>query len=337
MKRIILLLFFLSYNINYSQDNINALVESGIGFHDKGNFEKAIETYQKALDIDSKSSLVNYEIALSYFYNKDFKNAIKHCDIVLNNKDQYIKEAYVTKGSSLDNLGNTKASIKLFKKAIKMFDNDVMLYYNLALNYYKLQDFENAENYVTKGIASNSNHSSSHLILAYINYNNNKRTQSLLNLHYFLFLEPNSRRSAEAGKLIQEIMRSNVSQDPNKPNTINLTWSVPDKDNEFGSTELMLSMLEASKTLKENIDKTEDELFIKNTTSFFKMLGERKNKNKESIYWDIYIPFFNNLAQSEHMNAYCYFVMQAINPYSKAWMEVNTDQVDAFDLWLQKN
>ncbi|MBR9845002.1 MAG: tetratricopeptide repeat protein [Algicola sp.] len=333
MKYLTLLFLLLSCNLINGQDDINTLVENGIVFHDEGNYEKAIETYKKALEIDPKSSLVNYEIALSYFYNKNYQNAIKHCDIVLKNNDQHQKEAYITKGSSLDNLGKTKASIKLFKKAIKKYD-DVLLYYNLALNYYKLKDFKNAEDIVTQGIAIDPSHPSSHLVLAYINYDNDKRTQSLLNLHYFLFLEPNSRRSTEAGKLIQEMMRSNVSRDPDKPNTINVSLVFPSGDNEFGSAEMMLSLLEASKMTEENKDKTEDELFIENTRSFFKILGELNSEKKKGIYWNIYIPFFNDIAESDHMDAYCYYVMQAVNPYSKAWFEVNQDQLQAFEAWL---
>jgi hypothetical protein len=335
MKYTIILLLLLSFNHLNSQDDINTLVENGIVFHDEGNYEKAIETYKKALEIDPKSSLVNYEISLSYFYNQDYQNAIKHSDIVLKNNDKHQKEAYITKGSSLDNLGKTKASIKLFKKAIKKYD-DVLLYYNLALNYFKLEDLENAEDIVTKGIAIDKSHPSSHLILGYINYNNNKRTQSLLNLHYFLFLEPTSGRSTEAGKLIQEMMRSNVSKDPNKPNTINVSLVFPSGDNEFGSAEMMLSLLEAAKTTERNKDKTEDELFIDNTRSFFNILGELNTDKKKGIYWNIYIPFFYNIAQSEHMDAYSYYVMQAVNPYATAWFEVNKDQLDAFDTWLNK-
>ena len=172
--------------------------------------------------------------------------------------------------------------------------------------------------------------------MAYINYNNNKRTQSLLNLHYFLFLEPNSRRSPEAGKLIQEMMRSNVTRDPDKPNTINVSLVFPSGDNEFGSAEMMLSLLEAAKSTEENRDKTEDELFIQNTTSFFKILGELHSDKKKGIYWNIYIPFFYDIAQSEHMDAYCYYVMQSVNPYATAWFEVNKDKLDAFDTWLNK-
>ena len=77
MKYFIILLTVLSLNLTHSQNDINSWVEKGIVFHDEGNYEKAIETYKKALEIDPKSSLVHYEISLSYFYNKDYKKGYR--------------------------------------------------------------------------------------------------------------------------------------------------------------------------------------------------------------------------------------------------------------------
>ncbi|WP_299227619.1 tetratricopeptide repeat protein [uncultured Psychroserpens sp.] len=338
MKTYYFLLFLLCFNFTHAQeDTINSYVEEGISHHEDGNYDKAIETYKKALKIEPKSSLVNYEISLTYFYMRDYENAIKHSDIVIKNNDKHLKEAYLTKGSSLDNLGKTQESIKLLKKGIKKFKNEGLMYYNLALNYYRLQDFKNAEDIIAQGIEVKKDHPSSHLVLGYINYNNKKRAQALMNLHYFLFLEPNTARAKEAANLVQTIMKSNVSRDNNKPNTINISLSFPDEDDDFGPAELMISMLEASKSLEENEGKTEDELFIENTDSFFTVLGELKKKKHASIYWDFYVPFFYALAKSEHMAAYCYYVMQSVNPNSETWLDTNSDKLSNFDEWLNQS
>ncbi|WP_298760184.1 tetratricopeptide repeat protein [uncultured Psychroserpens sp.] len=337
MKITTLLLCLLCFNFSFSQDDINDLVKQGITYHDAGDYDKAIATYKEALKIDSKSSLVNYELSLSYFYNKDFKNAIKYSDVVIDNDKEHVKAAYITKGSSLDNLGKIKESIKLFKKGIKKFKTEGLLYYNLALNYYKLKDFDEAEEVITQGITQDQSHASSHLMLGYLNYDKNKRAQSLLNLHYFLLLEPATARSQQAAGLIQTMMSSNVNKDDEKPNTINISLSLPDEDDEFSAAELMISMLEASKSLEENEGKSEDELFIENTDSFFTILGELKDKKSKGIYWDVYVNFFYELAKSDHMPAYCYYVMQSVNKNSQTWLDSNTDALDAFDQWLQNN
>lgn len=338
MKYIILCLALLSININSAQDEILDLVEQGIVYHDLGSYEKAIETYKKALEIDKNSPLVNYEIALTYFYNNDCKKAIKHSDIVIDNDGDHVKESIITKGSCLEILGKTRQSINLFKKALETYDDEILIYYNLALNYYKLKDFENAEKYVTQGIAVQTEHASSHLLLGYLNFDNNKRVQSLLNLHYFLFLEPGSARSPQAAGMIQSMMSHNVTIDKDQPNTINISFSASSEtgsDDDFGAAEMMLSLLEASKAIEENEGKTDDDLFIENTSSFFSMLGELQDEKKTGIYWEHYIPFFNNLAKSDHMPAYCHYVMQSTNESSNVWLTANEEAFEAFGQWLR--
>jgi tetratricopeptide (TPR) repeat protein len=321
---------------SFAQSNIEDFVKEGIEYHNQGDYEKAIDTYKKALKIDPKSTLVNYEIALSYFTKGDYKEAIKYSDAVLEQDNDYLLKAYMTKGSALDMLGKTKESIKLFEKAIKKTEKHYLLYYNLALNYYKINDLDNAEKNVIKAIENNPNHSSSHLMLANMNNQKGNSVQTLLATHYFLFLEPNTNRSSEAYLMLQENFGGNVSKDSNKPNTINIMLS-PNSNSQFGAAELMVSMLEASKSLEENEGKTEDEMFIENTESFFKVLGELKKEKDKEIWWTFYTTFFYELARSEHLKTYCKYITQNSNEKSKKWLNENKNKLPEFDEWLKKN
>lgn len=336
-KQLFGFIFLLLFSINsYSQSEIENIVKEGIQYHDNGEFDKAIQSYEKALKIDPKSSLVNYEIALSYFSKGEYKEAIKHSDIVLKQDKDLLLQAYMTKGSALDMLGKTKESIKLFKTAIKKTDGHYLLYYNLGLNYYKVNDIENAEENVIKAIELNPNHSSSHLMLANIHNQKGNSVQTLLSSHYFLFLEPNSKRSLDAYSMLQKNFGGNVSKDNDKPNTINILLS-PNNDSQFGAAELMVSMLEASKSLEENEGKSDDEMFVENTEKFFKILGELKKKKSQEIWWTFYTTFFYDLAKSEHLETYCKYITQIGNENSKKWLEENTDALNELDKWLKNN
>ncbi len=330
---LVLLLVFNQSSI--AQSNIHNLVKEGVAHHDSGNYDKAIDAYKKALKIDPKSALVNYEIALSYFSKGDYKKAIKYSDAVLKQDENYMLEAYITKGSALDVLGKTKESIKLFKKAIKKTKGHYLLYYNLALNHYKLNDLEQAESNVIKAIENNPYHASSHLMLGNIHHSRGNSIQTLLATHYFLFLEPNSPRSIEAYKILMENFGGNVSKDKDKPNTINITLSA-NNDSQFGAAELMVSMLEASKTLEENKDKTDDELFVENTGSFFTVLGELKKEDNKEIWWTFYTTFFYDLTKSEHLTTYCKHITQGSNENSNKWLENNDSKLNEFVDWLKE-
>lgn len=329
----LILSFFLTTQV-FAQTEIEKLVREGIQLHDKGEYDKAIETYKKALLIDSKSALVNYEIALSYFTKGDYEEAIKYSDIVLKLNKGNMVEAYMTKGSCLDMLGKTKESIKLFETAIKKTEGHYLLFYNLGLNYYKLDDFEKAEENAIKAIELNRNHASSHLMLANIHNQRGNTIQTLLASHFFLLLEPNSKRSLDAYTILQKKFGGYVSKDEKDPNTINITLS-PDTDSQFGAAEIMLSMLEMLKTTELNKNKTEDELFVENTGKFFKILGELKKKNNKEVWWTIYIPFFYDIAQSEHLEAYCKYITQCGNENSKKWVSENESKLIEFSKWLK--
>ena len=337
MKKIILLLLITFSNPLLSQE-INEYIQKGIEYHDAKNYNNAIKIYKKALKIDNESTLAHYEIALSYNAMQDYKNAIKHSDIVLKHNKDYLIPAYLIKGSSLDIMGETKESINVFRKAIKEHGNNYLLYYNLALNYYKIKEYNDAEKNAINAILTNSNHTSSHLLLGNINYLKKQKVQTLLPLYYFLFLEPDSNRSNEAYGLLIANLKSGVAKDSEKPNNINITLNVDSKnDDEFGAAELMISLLEANKYSEKEKEKTEEEIFEENTTSFFTVLGELKKDSNKGIYWELYTSFFYELSQSDHIEAYCHYIRQVNNQKSVEWLLNNDKKLEEFDLWLQEN
>lgn len=320
----------------YSQISVDSLVEVGIQYHDNGEFIQAIETYKTALDIEPNSPLVNYEIALTYMYSGDYQNAIKHSDKVIKRNDKYLLQAYLVKGSCLDYLGKTKESIKLFKKGIKKFGDDHLLYYNLGYNYYNIKEFDKAEEAFIKAINTKANHASSHLFLGYLMYEKNQRVQSLLSLHFFLLLEPNSERSQNAYNLLQSQLSGGVEKNQEEPGKIDIFLSPDQLKSEFGTIDMMITILEASKSLEENEGKSDDQMFIENTTSFFKILGEHKTKENTGFWWDFYVPFFYLIAESEHIDTYCYYISQSTKETAVDWLKENEKRVTDFAKWLSE-
>ncbi len=320
----------------YSQISVDSLVEVGIQYHDNGEFVQAIETYKTALEIEPNSPLVNYEIALTYMYSGDYQNAIKHSDKVIKRNDKYLLQAYLVKGSCLDYLGKTKESIKLFKKGIKKFGDDHLLYYNLGYNYYNIKEFDKAEKAFIKAINTKANHASSHLFLGYLMYEKNQRVQSLLSLHFFLLLEPNSERSQNAYNLLQSQLSGGVERNQEEPGKIDIFLSPDQLKSEFGTIDMMITILEASKSLEENEGKSDDQMFIENTTSFFKILGEHKTKENTGFWWDFYVPFFYLIAESEHIDTYCYYISQSTKETAADWLKENEKRVTDFAKWLSE-
>lgn len=337
MKKLYLLFGLVLFpNFLSGQTNIDSLIQQGVYYHDAGKYDKAIELYKQALSIDPNSDVANYEIAMTYMYAKDYENSIKFSDKVIDIGKNNVLQAYITKGSSLDYLGKTDESIKILEKGLKKFGANYLLYYNLGYDYYKIKNYNKAEEAFTNAIKANTNHASSHLLLGYLMADQKRNVQSLLCLYYFLFLEPDTERSKTAFRILDEQFGGNVQPDKEKPNQINIVLNNDQIDSEFGPANLMISMLEASKSIEENKGKSEEQLFVENTKSFFKILGELKKDKNKGLWWDFYVPFFNDLANSDHIDTYCYYITQSSKDKSLEWLKNNNPKIVLFDQWLKE-
>ena len=340
IKQLLMTLIVLTSTcIGYSQEEeeieIEAIIAQGYESYIEGDYETSIAVYKQAIEIDPTSALANNQIALSYYKLGDYDNAILYSEKVIqvNNDPVYVLSSYVTKGSCLDIIGEIDASIKIFKEGIEKFPEDHYLQYNLAVNYFKINDLKNAEYHALQSANIDKNHLSTHYLLAHINHKKEEKIPTLLSSFYFLLAEPHTERAKEALDMVYANFSKGVQEETTKegePKNINITLKT---NSEFGSSELMLSLLEASKSLEKNKDKSKDELFIENTTSFFTTLGDT-NKETDGLWKGFYIPFFYTLAQSEHIETFCHYVQQSKNENSVAWLKENEQKINAMFSWL---
>lgn len=331
-----LILFCSLTFIANAQFTAKAFIEKGIALHDKGEYTEAIDQYEKALAIDPDSDLINYEIALSYYAMGNYKKSIKFSNKVLNGDSPHKLSAYITKGNSLDMLGKTKKSIKVFEKAIVETDGHYLLNYNLGVNYYKKYDFENAEKHAIGAAKFKRDHGSSHLMIANTNFAMANKVKAILSSHFFLLLEPDSHRSQEAYDILIQSFNANVSQSAVDDNSINIVLSDGTLTKEFGMQDMMVSLMKATNLSDENKGKSDSELFIENNESLFLMLGESKDDSDTSVWYDLYIDFYYELVKSEHFETYMHYIQQSFKEESKIWLEQNQDKLKAYDIWLNE-
>jgi tetratricopeptide (TPR) repeat protein len=320
--------------LGFAQSAVDSLMQAGIEFHDKGQYADALVQYGKALEIDPGSSMVHYEIALTCMYAKEYEKALTHAQKVIDLDDKMVAGAFDIKGSSLDYMEKTDEAVRAFESGIKKFPDQYLLHYNLALTRTKRKEIKKAEEALLNALKINPNHPGSHLLLGYIKSDAKQRVQSLLCLHYFLLLEPNSQRAGNAYAVILEQSGRGVEQNADRPNEITITIDTHPSGKEFEAAEMMISVLKASAFAEENKNKSDDQLFRENTTSFFNVLGELKKPRNKGLWWDNYVPFFYDLAKSKHMEAYCFHIGQSVNPGAKEWIANNAEKMNAFLSWL---
>jgi tetratricopeptide (TPR) repeat protein len=321
-------------NLFGQDDKLKELISQGIKYHDQGKYDEAIAEYKAALELDKKSTIVNYELSYTYFASKQYDNAIKYSTVVIKQNSGNQHESYIVLGSSLYLTGKPSKAIKIYEEGLAKFPNSNLLNYNLALTCYNQKKYEKAETAAIDAIKAKPTHGSSHIILSAIMHEKDQRVKSILPLYYFLMIEPNSKRSL----INYNRLRGQLGQGVEKKDDKNINVSFPaysSSSSEFGAAEIMITLLEASKYTEENKDKNEFELFVETNSGIFGILGELK-KDNTGFWWDLYVATFYDLVQADNIEAYSYYISQATNnELVNNWISENSEKMQKITEWIK--
>lgn len=256
---------------------------------------------------------------------------ISSCVFAQNNNIDEI----ITRGLVLAEKGKYSEAIKVYEKGLKQEPTNSLLNFNLADALYKTRNYQKAEKAIMNAIIENPEQGSNHLLLSSIMQSKGQRAKSIMSLYYFLLLEPNSIRSENYYNQLIALLNQGVIWETDKKINIKMPVSISDVD--FGSADMLISLLAASKYYNENRDKSDLEYFVITNNGFFAILQDLK-KEKKGFWWDIYVSKFCNMMESENCEAFSYYISQSGNSSAfDKWKNANSEKNLKFNEWLVIN
>jgi hypothetical protein len=317
----------------FGQSTAKEFIRAGVALHDEGDYVGAIEKYEKALTVEKNNEEACYEMGLTYLNMKKFDKAIECADKLIKNKKDYVAMGYHMKGMRLDYMGKPKDALAAFKKGTKADPNYTTLFYSMAITSIALKDSEAAKKALEEGLSHNRYHNKSHYMLGVLMQD--ERPKSLLALYHYLLLEPTGHLANNAYNLILSQQKIGVEVKDDK--SINITLKPIDDSDDFSAAEVMLSMLEATKGMEENKNKSDFEMFSENTKSFLQVLKELdENEKHKGFWWDFYVDFFSDLISNEdRYETFTYYISQDIKSTSvETWLRKNPERVAILENWV---
>ncbi|MDR0707369.1 MAG: tetratricopeptide repeat protein [Treponema sp.] len=118
-------------------------VESGLAYHNKGDYDRAIADYTQAIRIDPKYALAYHNRGVAYEVKKDFDRAMSDYNQVILLDPNYAK-AYHGRGVAYRTKGDYDRAIADFTQAIRIDPNFVSAYINRGLAYRNKGDYDRA-------------------------------------------------------------------------------------------------------------------------------------------------------------------------------------------------
>lgn len=346
MKKVILLLVFYSIgNVSFAQNKEEAekLVDEGITYHDKGDYDSALAKYDKALEIDRNNLYALSEKAITFVYLQKFEEAIEFCEKALHTHrgDEGLRTVYVTYGNSLDALKKSSKAIKIYEDGIKQFPDYYQLYFNKEITFVNIKKEEDAITSFQQALLINPLHGSSHNAIARLQHINNKKMPVLLAYCRFLAVEPEGKRAKENLANVQNLLKGNAQRTGKKAITININSDLFNdskskdkvKENDFSKVDFVLTLIEALDYDEKFKDETAVARFVRKFDSLCASLKENK-KDNFGFYWEYYAPYFIQMQSKELTKTFAYLVFSTSGDSEVSeWLKTHKDEIETFLDW----
>lgn len=303
----------------------DTFVNEGIDFHDKGEYDKAIASYQRVSKCDPNYGLACYEMALSYYYIDKYEDALAKCKETLSlNYDKAFVHSLM--GSILDDMGRPDEGIEILTAALKKWPYNQNLLYNLAACYINTDQPVRAEEILIKSILINPYHTRTHLGLAKANYMMGRITQSYLAYSMVLILNPSLNNVGAFEEVISQ-----------KTRLKNQEYKYPySEDFKSQKWDEIKDLLQSELAFNNDFNYQYEYNYTIGRQSLMLLQKLTFDPSDTSIYNSLYARLFVDIYQKTGFETYLNYILQNVkNENIAKWSAKNQDKLKTFISWAQ--
>lgn len=340
MKKIYLLpIFFSVLSFSQNKTEAKAKVNEGIELHDSRKYDEALAKYDEALNLDKDNSLALTEKAMTLESMKRYDEAIEVSKQVLKlYPDDDNRTLYVTYANSLDHSNKTDLALKVYDEGLKKYPDYYQLYFNKGISLVNAKENGKAIICFQKSTKLNPNHSSSYNALSVLDVSN--RIASILASSRYLVIDNKSARAKGNFDALMKLMNKGVSQSGDNSISLSIDSATLDKfnkkkksENDFSSTDMVLSMSAALDYDDKNKDKTEVQKFISKFSTLCQSMSETQ-KSQKGYYWEFLAPYFIEMEKKSLIEPFAYTIfLPSQNPDVILYNKEHSDKIEEFQNW----
>lgn len=186
-------------------------IETARTFMRSGDFENAILVLNRAVQSDSKNLDLQKELALAYYYKRDYAKALDQVEKLLDHNDADVA-SYQIAGNVYKALEEVKEADKMYKKALKKFPKSGALFSEYGELLWEKQDFSAIEQW-EKGIQADPNYAGNYYNAALFYFYTKDKVWSLIYGEIFVNMEYLTERASAMKKVLYDAYKEKVFAD----------------------------------------------------------------------------------------------------------------------------
>lgn len=193
-----------------AQAQEQSLQETARTFMRSGDFDNAILVLTRAIDGDKNNLELQKDLALAFYYKRDYAKALDVVKMMLENEPDVI--SYQIGGNVYKALEEVKEAEKMYRKALKKFPKSGALYSEFGELLWAKKDYE-AVTYWEKGIKEDPSYAGNYYNAALYYYYTKDKTWSLIYGEIFVNMESLTDRATAMKSLLLDAYKEKLFAD----------------------------------------------------------------------------------------------------------------------------
>jgi len=215
MKKYFLITCFslLGLIVSAQTDDPKTLYENAKTFMQRGDFDNAIIILNRALQVDKNNLDMQKDLAMSYYYKRDYAKALDQAKLLLNRDDADVV-SYQIAGNVYKALEEVKECERVYKAGLKKFPNSGPLYSEYGELLWEKKDFSSIDQW-ERGIKVDPGYSGNYYNAARFYFFTKDKVWSLIYGEIFVNMESLSDRGAAMKQLLLQAYKEKLFADAN--------------------------------------------------------------------------------------------------------------------------
>lgn len=308
-----------------------SLTKEGIELSNAKSYNAAIDKYKAALALEPGSPSANYQMGFALNNIGKGSDALPFLQKAAEAGGSTIltSSAYELMGNIYDQTSQPQQAIANYQKGLMADSTSYSLNYNLGLAYFRNRQYAEAEHSAVAALKLNPSHAGSMRLYALVTFHQDNRAAALLGFCCFLWLEPNTAKSAEAYGNIRHILKGGALKAGQVTGAMHLNQN---------TVALNQAITQAVAAVAKRKYIMAADQFTEQLQAIFNTVGAIAEKQAGLD------PFFNHLAahyyklsQTTYMPVFSRVISQSVDKAGAAWLQTHAQQVEALNVWVKTN
>lgn len=313
---------------------INNAINNATVLVDQGRIDEAITILKNVVAADPADTTAVYELGLAYAAKGDNMNCRATLEPLADKATANHPRVLSVLGSCLDQLGESKMAIAMYRRGLKEAPDEAGLLFNLAVTLIQHGQTDEGRELLKHDVEKNPAHASAHLALGQVFETQGFYIPAMMSYLHFLAVEPASDRALAAARHLSKLLDRGFAE-TNQGANITIDPNERKEEGDYGAMQMMISIAHAASAIDKK-KQTKMEKASGQLSDFIAMFVESGGEGHDDFTSRVQTPFFASMNKANLVGVFSGVALSLLElPGTEEWSRAHDKEFHAYLEWIQ--